>query len=102
MTRAMGYSLLQWFGGSRWDALLGVLAQHLLGLGGVALDHHGVTLEATGARARLVLVEVHLARLAVHDLARTRDLEPLLGTGVRLHLRHAAAPFPWPRLTAQS
>jgi hypothetical protein len=38
-----------------------------------------------------VLVQVHLARLAVHELARASEPETLLGTGVRLHLRHLSS-----------
>ena len=45
--------------------------------------------QPAGAPGGLVLVEVHLAGLAVHDLAGTSELEPLLGTRMGLHLRHS-------------
>jgi hypothetical protein len=35
-----------------------------------------------------VFVQVHLAGLAMHELARPGEPEALLGSGVRLHLWH--------------
>jgi hypothetical protein len=64
------------------------LSQQFLRLGSVARRQYGVTIEASGARAGLVFVQVHLSRLAVHELACPGEPEPFLGTGVRLHLRH--------------
>src|SRR4029453_18928059 len=63
-----------------WQSGSGALAEQFLGLGGVARCEHGVAIKASRAGAGLVLVQVHLARLAVHELAATGQPEPLLGT----------------------
>jgi len=54
--------------------------------------HRLVHGEAARAAARLVLEQVALVGLLAHESAAARDAEALLGTGVRLVLRHVFSP----------
>src|SRR3954452_7865406 len=71
-----------------WHALL---AEQLLDGLGIALGQGAEAVDTAQPLARLVLVQVRPARLAVDDLARARRPEALLRPGVRLHLRHVDA-----------
>src|ERR1022692_1301030 len=69
----------------------GSLAQQLLHLLGVSRCERHVARQAAGRRARLVLKVVGAVCPAAYHLAGAREAEPLLGTAMRLHLRHVAA-----------
>ena len=60
-----------------FDELSGVLAEQLLGLGGITWREHLVPVQSSGTGAGLVLVQVHLACLTMHKLARPGEPEPL-------------------------
>src|SRR5690606_33390400 len=66
----------------------GLLAEQLLDPGGVRRRDRLVERQAAGAPAGLALEEVPAVRLLAHELAATGGAETLLGTGVRLVLRH--------------
>src|SRR5690606_4196187 len=71
---------------------VGLAAQQVLDPLLVARGCLGAAVLAALELGALVLHQVVLAGLAAHQLARTADLEPLLGATVGLHLRHRASP----------
>src|SRR5687768_15641554 len=64
------------------------LSEHLADVLGVRVADDGHLPETTLPIGALLLEDVVQERLAPADLAGARDLEPLLRTAVRLHLRH--------------
>src|SRR5699024_9208216 len=67
-----------------------LLAEQLLDLLLVGRGDHHVVREASGLTRAALLELVHVAGPLAHDLPGPGDPEPLLGTGVRLVLRHSS------------
>src|SRR5699024_5033419 len=81
LTRATSYSLCS---GSA------LLAEQLLGLLLIGLGHLHVVREPGGLAGAALLELVHVAGPLAHDLPGPGDPEALLGTGIRLVLRHSS------------
>src|SRR5699024_3727188 len=67
-----------------------LLAEQLLDLLRIGGGNHHVVREASGLTRAALLELVHVAGPLAHDLPGPGDPEPLLGTGVRLVLRHSS------------
>src|SRR5699024_979850 len=67
-----------------------LLAEQLLDLLLVGGGDHHVVREASGLTRAALLELVHVAGPLAHDLPGPGNPEPLLGTGVRLVLRHSS------------
>src|SRR5260370_23385373 len=89
-----------WATGRSYQMGRGLLTKKLLDVLLVGRGHHGVAVEAAGPLGRLVLQQVVLAGALAHELAGAGDLEPPLGTTVRLRLRHGRRRLPRPLVPA--